>query len=77
MNITTALVLGLHGVLLVSTLTDYRVSIDSGYHVSLARWYAEHGTAFWDSVNFESASMLWMATGTEIADAPCAYTLRD
>lgn len=46
------LILALHAALLVSTLTDYRVSIDSGYHVSLARYYAEHGTAFWDHINY-------------------------
>jgi hypothetical protein len=45
-------ILGLHAVLLLSTLSDYRVSIDSGYHLSLARYYAEHGTAFWDHINY-------------------------
>lgn len=50
-----ALILGLHAGLLVSTLTDYRVSIDSGYHVSLARYYAEHGTVFWDHINYGPA----------------------
>jgi hypothetical protein len=30
-------ILGLHGALLFSTLTDWRVTVDSGYHVSLAR----------------------------------------
>ncbi|MGD8277733.1 MAG: hypothetical protein PVH00_06890, partial [Gemmatimonadota bacterium] len=54
-RIALVLVLGLHGVLLLSTLTDYRVSIDSGYHVSLARQYGEHGTAFWDSINYAPA----------------------
>jgi hypothetical protein len=46
------LILGVHGALLVASIPDYRVSIDSGYHVSLARWYAEHGTAFWDHINY-------------------------
>jgi hypothetical protein len=46
------LILGIHAALLLPTLSDYRVSIDAGYHVSLARWYAEHGTAFWDHINF-------------------------
>jgi len=48
-------ILGVHGILLLSTLGDYRVSIDSGYHVSLARYYAEHGTAFWDHINYGPA----------------------
>jgi hypothetical protein len=45
-------ILALHGVLLLGTLPDYFVSIDSGYHVSLARWYGEHGTAWWDHINY-------------------------
>ena len=43
-RVTLAL-LALHGILLLAALPDYFVSIDSGYHVSLARWYGEHGTA--------------------------------
>jgi len=46
------LILGVHAGLLVAALPDYRVTIDSGYHISLARWYAEHGTAFWDHINY-------------------------
>ncbi len=38
--------------LLLAAVPDYRVSVDSGYHVSLARWYAEHGSAFWDWINY-------------------------
>jgi len=41
-----------HFALLALTLGDYRVSIDSGYHVSLGRYYAEHGTAWWDAINW-------------------------
>jgi hypothetical protein len=41
-----------HFVLLAATLPDYRVSIDSGYHVSLGRYYGEHGTAWWDPINW-------------------------
>ena len=48
----TIAVLALHGILLLNTLPDYFVGIDSGYHVSLARWYGEHGTAWWDHINF-------------------------
>src|SRR5829696_2359488 len=50
--LATWLLIGVHFVLLLAVISDYPVSIDSGYHVSLARWYAEHGTAFWDHVNF-------------------------
>jgi len=45
-------ILGLHGALLLSTLTDWRVTLDSGYHVSLARQYGEHGLVTWDRINF-------------------------
>jgi hypothetical protein len=48
----TFVILALHGALLLATLPDYFVSIDSGYHVSLARWYGEHGTAWWDYINY-------------------------
>ncbi len=41
----TIAILALHGILLVNALPDYFVSVDSGYHVSLARWYGEHGSA--------------------------------
>jgi len=51
-RIVTFALLILHGGLLVCTLPDYFVSIDSGYHVSLARWYGEHLTAWWDHINF-------------------------
>src|SRR5512139_3270280 len=48
----TIAVLALHGILLAIALPDYFVGIDSGYHVSLARWYGEHGTGWWDHINF-------------------------
>lgn len=48
-------ILTLHGFLLLLSLPDYRVSIDSGYHVSLGRYYGEHGTAFWDHINYGPA----------------------
>jgi hypothetical protein len=53
--IATVLILSVHGALLVSTLTDWRVTLDSGYHVSLARAYAEHGLVPWDHINFGPA----------------------
>src|SRR5580704_11338503 len=49
--IATILILTVHGALLVSTLTDWRVTLDSGYHISLARAYAEHGLVPWDHIN--------------------------
>ena len=48
----TAAILALHVTLLVISLPDYFVGIDSGYHVSLARWYGENGSAWWDHINF-------------------------
>jgi hypothetical protein len=51
-RIVTYALLALNAALLLWSLRDYRVSIDSGYHVSLARWYAAHGTAWWDHINF-------------------------
>ena len=45
-------IIGVNALLLVVSLTDYRVSIDAGYHISLARWYAAHGSAWWDHINF-------------------------
>jgi len=53
--IATILILSVHGALLLSTLTDWRVTLDSGYHVSLAREYGEDGLAAWDHVNFGPA----------------------
>ena len=50
--LATWLLIGVHLALRLAMIGDYPVSIDSGYHVSLARWYAEHGAAFWDHINF-------------------------
>lgn len=50
--IAVCVLLGLHAALLIASIPDYRVTIDAGYHVSLARWYGEHGTAFWDHINY-------------------------
>jgi hypothetical protein len=41
-----------HGALLAASVADYRVTIDSAYHVSLGRYYGEHGAAWWDHINF-------------------------
>ncbi len=51
-RVVTWAIIGVNALLLIVSLTDYRVSIDSGYHISLARWYAAHGTAWWDHINF-------------------------
>ena len=51
-RVVTWTILGVNAILLIISLPDYRVSIDSGYHISLARWYAAHGTAWWDHVNY-------------------------
>lgn len=48
----TAGIVAIHFVLLALSLGDYRVSIDSGFHVSLAEYYARHGSAWWDHINF-------------------------
>jgi hypothetical protein len=51
-RVVTWTILGVNALLLIVSLPDYRVSIDSGYHISLARWYAAHGTAWWDHINY-------------------------
>ncbi len=48
----TWIILGLHGVLLVAMIPDYFPNIDHAYHAALARQYAEHGTCWWDSINW-------------------------
>lgn len=53
--IAAILILCVHGALLLSTLTDWHVTLDSGYHVSLAREYGEHGLVAWDHINFGPA----------------------
>ena len=55
MIIAAILILSIHGALLLSTLRDWRVTLDSGYHVSLARAYGEHGLVTWDHINFGPA----------------------
>jgi hypothetical protein len=51
-QVVTCTIFGVNLALLLYSIPDYRVSIDSGYHISLARWYAEHGSAWWDYINF-------------------------
>ncbi len=48
-------VIALHAALLVAMLPDYWADNDLGYHISLARQYAEHGTYLWDRLNYAPA----------------------
>jgi hypothetical protein len=50
--LATCAILLLHGGLLASSIKDYRVTIDSAYHVSIGREYGEHGLVPWDAINF-------------------------
>ncbi len=54
-RVVTWTILGVNGLLLIISLPDYRAVVDSGYHISLARWYAAHGTAWWDHINYGPA----------------------
>ena len=45
-------ILMVNAALLLYSIPDYRVSIDSGYHISLAEQYAAHGAVWWDHINF-------------------------
>jgi hypothetical protein len=60
------LVIGLHAALLLLMLPDYMADNDLGYHISLARQYAEHGTYFWDSLN-------WAPTGRPNLQGPLLH----
>jgi hypothetical protein len=51
-SIVTLAIFAANLLLLAISLPDYRVSVDSGYHISLAEWYAHHGVAWWDHINF-------------------------
>jgi hypothetical protein len=46
------LIITINLALLLIAIPDYRVSIDSGYHISLAQQYAAHGAVWWDHINF-------------------------
>jgi hypothetical protein len=48
-------ILCVHGGLLLATIKDWRVTIDSAYHVSMARAYATHFPVRWDHINFGPA----------------------
>jgi hypothetical protein len=51
----TAAIVALHLVLLTASLGDYRVSVDSAYHVALAHQYGEHGSYWWDDIHYAPA----------------------
>ena len=54
-RLATAAIVALHLALLAASLGDYRVSVDSSYHVALARQYGEHGTYWWDDIHYAPA----------------------
>lgn len=60
------LLFAVHAVLLVLMLRDYFADNDLGYHISLARQYAEHGTYWWDSLN-------WAPTGRPNLQGPALH----
>jgi len=55
LRLVTWLLVGLNFALLAISLGDYRVSVDSAYHVALARQYGEHGSYFWDDIHYAPA----------------------
>lgn len=60
------LVVALHGVFLAAMLPDYFADNDLGFHVSLGRQYGEHGTYFWDHLN-------WAPTGRPNLQGPALH----
>ncbi len=56
--LATLIIVGVHGALLCATLDDWRVTLDSGYPVSLARAHAAHGLVPWDHIDFRLAGRL-------------------
>lgn len=60
------LVVALHLVLLLLMLRDYFADNDLGYHISLARQYAENGVYWWDYLN-------WAPTGRPNLQGPALH----
>jgi len=60
------LVVALHLVLLLLMLRDYFADNDLGYHISLARQYAENGAYWWDYLN-------WAPTGRPNLQGPALH----
>ncbi len=50
--IAASVIVLLHLVLLALAIPDYRVTIDSAYHIALGREWAEHWPALWDRINY-------------------------
>jgi hypothetical protein len=46
------LVIAIHAIFLLLMLRDYFADNDLGFHISLARQYAENGVYWWDSLNW-------------------------
>lgn len=65
-RVTLGVVVGAHGILLLLMLRDYFADNDLGYHISLARQYAEHGVYWWDSLN-------WAPTGRPNLQGPALH----
>jgi len=65
-RIALVVVIGLHALLLLAMIPDYIADNDLGFHISLARQYAEHGTYFWDSLN-------WAPTGRPNLQGPLLH----
>ncbi len=60
------LVIALHAVLLLLMLRDYFADNDLGFHISLARQYAENNVYWWDSLN-------WAPTGRPNLQGPALH----
>src|SRR5579885_917785 len=50
--IAAGAIFSIHFALLAGSLLDYRVTIDSAYHVAMARQWGLQGWVLWDQVNF-------------------------
>ncbi len=62
----TWIVVAVHATLLILMMRDYFADNDLGYHISLARQYAEHGAYFWDRLN-------WAPTGRPNLQGPLLH----
>jgi hypothetical protein len=60
------IIVAAHATLLLLMTRDYFADNDLGYHISLARQYAEHGTYFWDRLN-------WAPTGRPNLQGPLLH----
>jgi hypothetical protein len=65
-RLALGVVVSAHGILLLLMLRDYFADNDLGYHISLARQYAEHGVYWWDHLN-------WAPTGRPNLQGPALH----